>query len=51
MFNVQRCVQDYDEVYKNIVAEFTTEKEADDFASREEENNSFSDVWFEVSGH
>jgi hypothetical protein len=48
MFNVQRCVQDYDEVYKNTVAEFATEEEADAFVEQEEASSPWRDVWFEV---
>lgn len=48
MFTVLQCIRDYDDVHKHEVAEFTTEKEADDFVDAEERLCPWPDVWFEV---
>jgi hypothetical protein len=48
MWVVKRCVQDFKDVFKTVVAEFETEAEADQFAELEQDGNSFPDVWFEV---
>ena len=48
MFTVFRCVRDFDDVFKNEVAEFVTEEEADAFVEAEEKSSPWSDVWFEV---
>lgn len=47
MFEVKRCVQDYEEVCKNVVAEFETESDAEHFADTENQSRTW-DVWFEV---
>ena len=48
MFVVKRCVQDHEEVFKTEVAEFGTEKEAEEFAASEDASHPFADVWHEV---
>lgn len=48
MFVVKRCVRDYDDVFKQEVASFETEVEADDFAESEDSSHPFNDVWHEV---
>ena len=48
MFIVKRCVQDFDAVCRTEVAEFETEREADDFAAAEDASHPWGDVWYEV---
>ena len=46
MFVVKRCVQDYEDIFKWVIAEFETEQDADNFANEQDVS---WDVWFEVS--
>lgn len=48
MWVVKRCVQDFDDVFKNEVAQFATDEEADAFADEQDRNFPFRDVWHEV---
>jgi hypothetical protein len=49
MWVVKRCVQDFEDVFKTVVAEFETDTEADAWAEQEQDSsNPFPDVWFEV---
>jgi hypothetical protein len=49
MWVVKRCVKDFEDVFKTVVAEFETDTEADAWAEQEQDSsNPFPDVWFEV---
>jgi hypothetical protein len=48
MWVVKRCVQDFDEVFRNEVAQFTTEQAAQEFAEAKDRSHSFYGVWHEV---
>jgi hypothetical protein len=48
MWFVKRCVQDFNEVFRTVVAEFATEQEAWEFAEREDSSHAFRDVWHVV---
>ena len=50
MFVVKRCVNDFGDVWKWPVCEFSVEADAEDFAAQENRSNkNQSDpVWFEV---
>ena len=47
MVQVFRCVQDYDDVFRNLEAEFPTEAEAEAYVGSNS-HNTFSDVWYEI---
>ena len=47
-FVVQRCVRSLEDVFRNVVGEFATEQDAQEFADAEDRCHPFSDVWFEV---
>jgi hypothetical protein len=49
MFVVKRCVRDYEDVFKTVIAEFETEAVADAVAANESNGSPFNDVWFEVN--